>query len=475
MTKPFALLAAALLVPSALAISPSTAASALAAPTAEAEAALEARLLAELQKIEAAQSEDFYPAAKLVVGATGDPTGFRPLMEKLSAKGSAAATCWLAPVLLSELMVEQADIATDSRAVELRRRILEAADRQGTKYHTALTLAAQVTGMGLGAATEDRELAMRYLTEASKLGSQAARTGYLLVSGRLQKGGLKDAAVASELKKNNVALFEYLAQSMGDTPQGVEWLKKASEHGSALAPYLLSQWRSSNTDIEKGKAYLELAVERHYPEAMAFLASLKLNARALAAHGKVPFEEDIAGGRALMELSAALGYPEAAQRLATSMAQGIFGTPDAALVCRLFRMAAAQGDPNGMAGYGYCLLTGRGCEQDATKGLELLLKGTEKGAQWGHQALASAYFNGFGVTADLPAAVGELWEDASMGSVYADAIIAALYALGNATSDPDPVRARTCLDMAVRSHPEAQQIYDEIVAAKGWVFFSNLW
>ncbi len=467
--KQFLPLLALLLPTVSLAAAPAPAA----APAVSAAEPLADKLLAALRGIEDAQSSDCFAAAGLVLQETGEPTRFRPLMEEAARQGSAAAIVWLAPFDMVQLQVEGADLQGDPRAVELRRRVFAVADSKS--YHPALVLASRLAGLGIGAAA-DEALALRYLMEGSKLGDARARAAYLLVSGRLQKGGVKAPEVASELKRRNYPLEELIARSYGDTPEGASWLRRATEHGSAQAPYLLSQSRAAGLSSAEALRHLELAAERHDPEAMSFLGTLKLRAKELSAQTGVALEEDIDGGRKLLQLAAALGQAEAAQTLATFCAQGLAGTPDAEQIYRLYSLAAAQGEPHGMAGQGYCLLAGRGCTANAARGEALLRRGIDKGAQWGNQALASAYFNGFGVKPDLRRAVDALGEDAAMGSIHAYAIMAGITALGNEGTAPDPLRARIFLDMAKREGDAgAQAVYDAILAAGGWKFLPALW
>ncbi len=444
-----------------------------AAPAQEQAAPLADRLRALLDSMEQSGKDDCYEAARLVVEETGTPIEFHRLMEQASLAGSAAATTWLAPVEISRLGATGQNLETAPRAIELRARVMAAADKG---YAPAQLLVSRLAGMGVGAAA-DENLAMRYLMQACKQGNAQARAGYLIVSGRLQKGGIKAPEVAAELGRNNYHLEEIIAHGMGNTAEGISWLQKAREHGSASAPYLLSQAHSSRQDNDEALRCLEEAAQRHHLDAMAFLGHLKLNAEALSEESGVALQKDLAGGMQLLKMAAALGQPEAAQELATTCAQMVDG--DGALpvqqICELYRMAAEFGEPHGMAGYGYCLLTGLGCTQDATRGEELLLKGIEKGAQWGHQALASACFNGHGVKPDMRRAISSLGEDAAVGSVHAYAIMAAIVALGNEGTAPDPLRARIYLGMAEAEDPEARLIYDSIIANKGWRFLPMLW
>ncbi len=434
-------------------------------------APLNTRLRALLDGMETAQSSDFYEAAKLVLAETGDPAALYSLMEEASGAGSAAATVWLLPLEINRLNAERAVLATDPRAVELRARV-EAAVKTG--YRPAYVLASNVIGMGIGG-EKDEAAATRYLVEGSKAGCQQARAGYLLLSGRLQKGGAKDPAVAAELGRNNYYLEEMLAQAAGDTAEGVKWARLAGEHGSAVAPFLLAQSQSAKVSEQEALKLITLSAERHHPDAMDFLGNLKLRARELTASTGIQLEEDREGGLQLLRLAAALGHPSAAQVLATAMLQGMAGEVSAQQVCALLRMAAEQGDPQGMAGYGYCLMAGRGCAADAAKGEALLERAASAEALWANQALASVWYNGLGVKPDLRRAVSALGEDAAMGSAHAYAIMAAITALGNESTPGDAFRARVYLDMAREEDPEAQAVYDAIIADKGWRFLPALW
>ncbi len=442
---------------------------------AEAPAPLAERLRAVLDGMEKAQSDDFYEAAKLVVRETGDPTAFYGLMEEASRSGSAAATVWLVQIYgqclnghggVSAPVVPD---ASDPRAAELRSRMLAAADKG---YYPAYLEAASMLMQGFGG-SQDEERGKRYLMQGSKAGSPQARAGYLLCTGRLAKNDAAEPAVAAELKRKNYHLALLMTRNELETAEFVSWMRLASEYGSPAAPYLLTQSRAAALPEAESLKMLRLAVERHHPAALALYGSLKLQADKLG--GALAAEADVEGGLQLLAIAAALGDPDAAQSLATALAQGIMLPVNAARVCSLFRMAAEQGNPHGLAGYGYCLLTGRGCTADAATGGALLRQGIDKGALWGNQALASVLYNGDGVKPDLRSAVNALGEDAAMGSVHAYAIMAGITALGNAATAPDSTRARIYLNMAKDEDLEAQAVYDAILAAKGWRFFPLLW
>ncbi len=469
--KSLALAVSCLMVPLTFAQSP------VSAPPVQGEtASLATRLRSLLDEMEKSQSDDFYEAAQLVLAEGGDPTAFYALMEQASQAGSAAATVWLVPVELSRFKARAASKdansspESDARGVELRSRVLAAAQKG---YRPAYALAANVVGMGVGGPSDDAA-ATKLLVEGSKAGCPQARAGYLLLSGRLQKGGVNDPAVAAELKRNNFYLEETIGRACGDTTEGVKWLRRAMEHGSALAPYLLTQSSAAALPEKEAMEMLTLAADRHHVDAMDFLGNLKLRARELSQSAGLSLKEDVQGGVQLLKLAAALGHAEAAQSLATAMAQGELGEISASQVCALYRMAAEQGEPNGLAGYGYCLMTGRGCEADAARGELLLHRAAESGARWANQALASAWFNGFGVAPDVRRAVNALGEEAAMGSVHAYAIMAAITALGNEATPPDSLRARIYLDMAKEEDPEAQAVYDAIIATGQWRFLPAL-
>ncbi len=443
----------------------------------EAALPLAERLRAQLDAMEQANSQDFYEAAKLVLAETGDPTAFYPLMEAASGAGSAAATLWLAPLDIARMKMEGAPLEASPRAVELHARVKAAAEKG---YRPALVLASRLAASGIGAAA-DMPAATRYLVEGSKQGCQQARAGYLVLTGRLQKGGVEEPAVAAELARNNFYLEEIIAHGMGDTVEGVHWLRRATEHGSALAPYLLTQSRSAALSERESMEMLALAAGRHHVDAMDFLGNIRLRANDLSASTGLTVEEDIEGGLELLRLAAALGQPEAAQSLATALAQGQ-GTKEAgakvpvAQICALYRMAAEMGDPQGMAGYGYCLMAGLGCKADAGRGEALLNRAVEKGAQWASLALASAYYNGFGVKPDMRRAVNALGESAAMGSAHAYTVMAAITALGNEGTAPDLARARIYLDMAVaEDEADARGVYQTLMDSRGWRFLPLLW
>ncbi len=466
--KRFALIAC-LLAP---AVQPLVLAETPAAPSQEAPAPLAARLRAVLDGLERTHSQDVYDAAALVLAETGEPAAFLPLMEVASKAGSAVATVWLVPRELNRLSVAGASLQDSPRAAELRARVQAAAEKG---YRPAFILAANLAAAGVGG-KEDEAAATRYLVEGSKKGCPQARAGYLVLSGRLQKEGTKGAAAAAELERRNFYLEELLAQAAGDTAEGVAWLRRAAEHGSAVAPYMLTQSREASLAEQEAMPLLELAASRHHPEAMGFLGNIRLHADELRAGAGLSLKEDTAGGLHLLQMAAALGDADSAQSLAAVMLLGKAGAASAAQVCALYRMAAEQGDPQGLAGYGYCLMAGRGCTADAVRGEEMLRLAQERGAQWGYQALASAYFNGLGVKPDMRRAVNLLGEDAAMGAPHAYAIMAAITALGNDSAAPDPTRARIYLDMAVAEGVAgAQEIYDAILSDGKWRFLPQLW
>ncbi len=433
---------------------------------------MERAFLAAMAEIEQADSEDFYAAAEVVVKQSGDPTNMPILMERAAASGSAAAASWLVLRKLQALHASQADLASDPRAVELRRQLFAAA---GKEYLPAMVQASRVAGMGIGA-EPDEKLALKYLVDASKLKSGQARAAYLLLSGRLAAGDFSLPEIESELKRGNYHLEELIAQMYGDSPEGVAWLRRASSHGSPTAAFLLTQSVAAGMAEDEALASLRLAADRHLPDALAFLGSIELRSDELEAQTGLNVQGDAATGLQRLMLAAALGSPVAAHSLATAYAQQQAGPVSPELIYRLYKQAADQGDALGMAGCGYCMLTGRGCTQDAAQGEALLKAAADKGAQWANQALASAYFNGFGVKADMLAATNALTEDALMGSRHAYSIMAALVALGNRAAKPDPQRARVYLDMAINAgEPEAQEVYDSIIRAGGWKFMPGLW
>ncbi len=439
---------------------------------AEAAAPLAVRLRAVLDEIERNNTPNFYEAANLVLQETGDPTAFQPLMEEAAKAGSAAAAAALGTVELNRLRSEGVSLASDPRAVALRARML-AAGQKG--YFPALAQAAFYMAQGIGG-PKDEAAAARCLMPACKKGDMQARAGYLVFSGRLEKGGIKDPAVAAELARNNYYLEEIIAQSLGDTPEGVYWLRRAMEHGSSRAPFvLLRSEAAAHTEQELTKCLLS-AAERHNPDAMAFLGGVKLFADRLPAGTGLLVQKDVEGGMQLLRLAASMASPEAATSLAVALLSGQVGECSAQQICALFRMAAELGDAQGMAGYGYCLLTGRGCEPNPALGQELVLSSIEKGASFGNRVLASACFNGYGMKPDLRRAISALGEDASMGVAQSYAVMAGLVALGNEGSPPDPFRARIYLDMALEEEgAAAQAVYDEILRNKGWREFPRLW
>lgn len=121
------------------------------------------------------------------------------------------------------------------------------------------------------------------------------------------------------------------------------------------------------------------------------------------------------------------------------------------------------------------MVLGAGCRQDAEAGVALMEQARDKGAQWVNQALASMYFNGDGVKADMRKAMDALSEDYLNGSRHAYAMMAALTAIGNESARPNPSTARVYLNMAIQNGDmEAQAYYDAFVKEGKWRFLEEL-
>lgn len=417
-----------------------------------------------LQDMQQSGSDDMYAAVKAVLDAGGDETQFAAYMKEAAAVGCAPAKLWLATYMLSKNPPRPDAIATAPQTVEARKLVQDAAD---AGYVPALLEMSRFAGGGVGAPA-DEKLGMRYLMQACKAGSSAARASYLVVSGRLKPENLEAPEIVSELKKQNYQLEMLIAGMYGHTPQGIEWLKKAASHGSGRAALLLAQSAEAfGLTDDEARQYIMQATNDHVPEALAILGSLQLAGS--PEHGVEA--NPTAGVRKLQE-SVALGYMASAVTLATHY----LTQPDvysAERVCNLCRIAAEQGDARALVAYGYCLVTGRGCTADAARGLAMLEEQASAGNPFAHLALADVYFNGYGTEADIRKAVDCLGEASAYGIPHAYVVMAAMTAMGNANAQPDERRARLYLKMAEeKGEPNAQEVYDAILAAKKWHFMA---
>lgn len=410
--------------------------------------------------------DDFYAAASLVVDAAGDEQDFLRLMTAAADAGSPAARYWLATYLLP---TGEKDPAAAARAVGL----MEAAAGQG--YVPAMVEYACLLSAGVGCG-KDQKKAMSVLMDACKQGSQRARAIYLLFTGRLEAGNLELPEIASELKKGNYYLEEILATRQTEAAEAERWLRLADSHGSALAPYALTQLQDlPGVNPQEALSLLQRAAERHHVQAMSLLGMVMMRPD-LVQGGNAPSgsREEAQQGMRLLLIATALGDTSV---LATMLANGEWetDTPAAGRICSLFRRNYMSGKEDG-AGLGYCMATGKGCPQDVEGGLALLEESRRQGtAQWVNQALASLYFNGDGVKADLRKSIDYLGEDAAAGAIHAYAMMAALTALGNSHTPPDLRQAGFYLKMAVEAgDTQARQVYDSILHEGGWRFMPAL-
>lgn len=418
---------------------------------------------AELQRMVKSGSEDFCKAAQVVLTTTGSEQLFWDWMNKSAAAGNAAAQTWLA---MNKLLYVQSGTPEYADTVKL---LESAASKQ---YAPALIVAA-----ALNAQTDEKK-SQNQLMEACKLGSSKGRALYLMKTGRLAAGNLTLPEVASELRKENYHLEEMMASLQTVEAKAAEWLLKAEKHGSATAPFMLSQVVIKGETEHDRLAHMKLAAERGNLTAMHYYGSLLCSADVHPVCIQLGIKKDWDLGMRYVKLAAVLGMPDASADLALRYAQGQLGEVPAAHVYRLFEHAYKCGVAEGFAGVGYCKVLGVGCAQDATAGLALMLEARDKGALWVNHALASVYFNGTGgIEPDLRKAVDFLAEDAAAGSASAYAVMAAISALGNKSAKADPRTAEYYLDLARRSSPseeKAQQIYDAIILTKDWVALPDL-
>lgn len=433
---------------------------------AETQAQGEGELKCILQKMGETHSDDFYEAAACVLGASGDELAFVRAMQEQADKGSSVALYWLGMRKLR--MIEEGDAALS----QARQMLLKAAE---SGYAPAQIDAAWLSYIGIGG-EKDEKKAMELLMAACKQGDYRARAVYLALTGRLASGNYELPEIASELRKGNYYLEELIARGQENPTEVEHWLRLADGHGSAYAPYVLTQLPLELTKEESWEC-LKRSAERHHTEAIALLGNLYVRAGQLnMGEGDLQIAEDARKGLKMMSLAAALGDPVASQRCALFYAQGEgSGDGSANRICELFRYASLCGDPDGMAGLGYCMVAGKGCPQDVEAGLELMEKGRLKGSVWVNQAMASLYFNGHGVKADLRKALDLLIEDASSGSIHAYTLMAALTALGNESAKPDPRTAGIYMEMAQqRGEQDCQVLYDAIVTSRNWQFMPIL-
>lgn len=423
------------------------------------EQSLETRLAAVLDEMVKNNSEDFYEAAALVYDASGEVTAFFRLMDKFAAQGKPAACLWKSMLLRMQMK------ANPALKAEFQK-ILTGAS--AGKYIPGM-VAYAANGLLPEMSAAEQKKAKAVLMDACRQGSAKGRALYLMVSGRIQNGGLTQPEIASELKKNNFYLEEMIASLQMDMQSGVVWLEKASDHGSQVAPFMLSQMLQG----EKAAQFMKLALERHYPAAMGHVGT-EMVLRETVSEENASAQKKAEGLR-MLAISAMLGNPVSMQWLAFLNASGQGAAVSHEQVYELFRMAHLCGDVDGTAGMGYCLVLGSGCKKDAKAGLALMEQARAKGAKWVNQALASMYFNGDGVAPDMRKAIDALSEDFLCGSRHAYAMMAVLTAIGNASAKPDTNAARVYLDMAVQNGDvRARELYEVFLKEGKWRFMEEL-
>ncbi len=419
----------------------------------------EARLATVLQTMVRNNSDDFYDAAALVYDASGNMLSFVSMMTAAAEQGNPAALLWQARYLRMTAATEPAGI---SRA----RTLLEQAAKK--KYVPAMV---EYAAMVYEQASSEQEArpGRQMLMEACRAGSAKARALYLMVSGRMQNSSLTAPEVASELRRKNFYLEELIAAAQQEPSSFVMWMERASEHGSPFAPYALCSYVAA----DKADACLKLAVDRHLPAALGHMGTGIV--RTEAARMEQYDAQKAAEGLRMLHIAAMLCEPAAVSSLASFLAEGYGATMNKELVYGLFHLAHRSGDPNGTAGLGYCMVLGAGCSQDVPKGLEYLATARTKGSQWVNQALASIYYNGDGVPADLNKAINALTEDYANGSRHAYVVMAAITAMGNSSTAGDERRARLFLNMAISDgNLQAEPFYDFIVQRGKWRFLEEL-
>ncbi|MBP3499830.1 MAG: sel1 repeat family protein [Akkermansia sp.] len=429
----------------------------------------ESACMAALDTVKNSQSEYMGPVVTAVMDATGgDERMYAQLLKKAADSGHPVALTWLARQSLRQLQAARVNLETAPEAARLRA-VMEQAASQG--YIPAVVEMAHFCGSGIGAPANEKE-GMKYLMQACKANSARARAAYLLLSGRLEKEGATGAAVASELKRNNFYVEEFLSAftAPSDEAKSREWLTLASKHGSpgaacSLALYYLNQGKDA-----LGYEFLKLAAERDHAEALAQLAALTLPGAELSPGLKGIIKPDAEESIRLFRRAVLLGYPRALIPLAGEYhKQPEKYAPER--VFELYRQAADAGDPRGGVAYAYCLVVGRGCSPDAERGIRILRQLVDAGVPFANMALADLYFNGSGVEADMTKALSCLTTAASMGVPQSYTLMAVISQLGNAAKPSDPARARMYLRMAQeRGEISPQQTFDTMVQAGSWKF-----
>lgn len=425
--------------------------------------------MAALDAVRSAQSENLGPVITAVMDATGgDEQVFWKLMQEAADAGHPVALTWVAGQGLRQLAAQGVELQSSPEALQYRSAVERAA---AAGYAPALVEMAHLLGSGTGAAPDEKK-GMDYLMEACKMNHSRARAAYLLLSGRLQKAGADDAAVAAELKKKNFYVEEFLSActTPGDEEKSREWLVSAASHGSPYAAGLLARYYMMQGKDSLAYDYLQMAVEREHPDSLAVMASMLLPGAELSPGMQELIKADGEAAIRLFRRAVLLGYTPALIPLAGEYNK----QPEKYTrerVFELYRRAADMGDARGGVAYAYCLAAGRGCPEDAERGVRILNQLVDAGVAYAHMALAELYFNGTGVPADMSRALMELTSAASAGVPGCYTLMAVLAQLGNTARASDPARARLYLCMAEeRGEYAPQQNFDALVQSGGWKF-----
>lgn len=422
-----------------------------------------------LDAVKASQSEHLGQVITAVLDASGgDERAFIEHMKKSADAGHPVALTWLARQALLQFQAQGGDPVTAPEAIRLRT-VMEQAAAKG--YVPAIVEMAHYCGSGIGAAPDEKK-GMEYLMQACKANSARARAAYLLLTGRLEKEGEKGAAVKAELNRKNFYVEEFLAAftAQTDPAKSQEWLARAALHGSPSAACSLALLYIQQGKDALGYDFLKTAVDRDHPEAMAQLAAMTLPGADLNPGLKAIISPDAEKAIQLFRRAVLLGYTPALIPLAGEYHKQPEKYP-AERVFELYRQAADSGDPRGGVAYAYCLVAGRGCTPDATRGVRILNQLVDAGVPFANLALADLYFNGTGVQADMLKAISYLNTAASMGVPQSYTLMAVISQLGNSAKAPDSSRARTYLRMAEeRGELAPQQAFDTMVKAGSWKF-----
>ena len=424
-------------------------------------AAQTAALAAELDRMLRENDEDFFKVAEMLTKNTGNWISMDGVLAAAAERGEPVSQYWTAKRELDK-REKKGSVSLPGPDFAKALKLFRASAERG--YLPASIACANLIGGGLGC-EPNREEALRYLQDACKKGSARARAIYMMISGRLESGKFDTPEMKFELDRGNYFLEELVADyyaAQQDRAKHVEWLKRASRNGSASAAFRLALiFSAENSDdlSEDPAPYLQLATERHWPEALC------LSGKIAAGQGDAARTVD------LLAAAAQLGSGEACRILAEICGEngGVGITPE--LIESLLQRSFELGDVNGMADYAYCRVLAAASPEEAQKWLDLLQEAADASSVSAYKALASLHYNGApGVEPNLRRSVYFLGEARSLGYVQADAIIAAVTALGCKGTEPDADRAASYLKLAVKQVPMAQQWYDSLVQEKGWSF-----